>query len=140
MFVRIAQRRAGDERQVVQPAVDRRVDAEDRDRGRQRLAGGQVRAEIGPPLEGGGRHRDAGRPGDRRDRLGRQAGLAEGGDAQVGAADEVADRAPDRRLDAGVGGQAGEQDGDPEGDAERAQRDAQRAGRAGCGQASWSGT
>ena len=125
MLRRIAQRRAVHEREVVQLSVDRRVDAEDRDRRREGIAGGEVRTEIGPLLEGGRRHRDARRPGDGRDRLGRQAGLAEGGDAQVGAADEIVDGAPDRRLDAGVRGQAGEQDGDPEGDPEDAQRRAQ---------------
>ena len=104
-----------------------RVDAEDRDRRRQGRRRCSPR-EVGPPLERGGGDRDAGRLGDRRDRLGGQAGLAERRDAQVGASDEVADGAADRRLDAGVRRQAGEQDGDAERDAERAQDGAQRSG------------
>ena len=126
----IGQRLARGEREVVQTRVEGRVDAEDRHRWRQR--GGRARVErwreVGPALERRGGDRDARRGGDGRDgRLG-QAVLAEGGDAQVGAADQVADGAADGRVDAGVRGHPGEQDGHAEGDAERAQAGAQRMG------------
>ena len=76
----------------------RRVDADDRDRRRQRVAGREeLRAEVGPPLEGRvrrwPRRRCAAIVVERRVR---QPGLAEGGDAQVGLADQRR-RRPDRR-------------------------------------------
>ena len=58
-------------------------------------------------------------------RLGRQAGLAERGDAQVGPADQRGDGPLDGGVDAGVGGQPGEQDGDAERDAGHRQERAQ---------------
>ena len=50
-----AQGRTGHQGQIVDPAVDGRVDAEDGHRRRQRRAGGQVRDEVGAALERGGR-------------------------------------------------------------------------------------
>ena len=57
----------------------------------------------------------------------RQAGLAEGRDAQVGPADEGGDGAVDGGIDAGVRGEAREEDGDAERHAGDRQAGPQRA-------------
>ncbi len=123
--VRVGQGRARGEGQVVEARLGRRVDPEDRDRRRQCRARAQFRGEVGAPLEGRRGDRDTGRAGDRRDRLARETGLAEGLDAQVGPADDVADRGVDRGVDPGVGRQTGEEDGDTERDPEGAECGAQ---------------
>ena len=101
------------------------IDAEDRDRRRQELAGFEVGAEIGPPLQGGRGDEDPGRLVDGVHRLGAEPGFAKRCHPQAGPADVVADAALDGRLDPGVGGEPGKQDGDTERDPQCGQGSAQ---------------
>ncbi len=110
------------QRQVVDPRLAVRIDADEGDRGRQRSRTEQPGPEIGPPLERGGHDLDAGCRLDRREGRVGQAGLSECGDAQLGPADHRRDRPIDRRADPRVGGEPGIQDGDAEGDADRRER------------------
>ena len=50
-LARLSQHRTGDEMEVVELRLGDGIDAEDRDRRRQRLARTRVRSEIGAPLE-----------------------------------------------------------------------------------------
>ena len=123
------QRRPGDEGEVVEPAVGRRIDAEDRDRRRQgarrRRAPGRGRCVARGP---GAATATPGVPAMAATRLGRQAGLAERRDPQVGAADEVADGAADRASTPAFVASPANRTRDAEGDPERAERDRARAG------------
>ena len=128
---RVAEPGPGRERQVVQPGLGGDVEADDRDRRRQRVArarADEVDIEIGAAFERGRDDRDAGRRGDGGLGGRRESGLAEGLDAEVRPADGGRDGPVDRGTDARVRGEAGEEDRDAEGDPEGRQGGAQGAG------------
>ncbi len=106
------------EGQVMDPGLAVRIDAGDRDGGRQRARPERLGPQVGPSFERGSGDIDAIDRRDREDGRRGEADLAEGRHAQVRTAGQTGDGAIDRRLDPGIGGQAREQDGDAESHAE----------------------